>query len=142
MTASVIEQAIEHARAVLAGLVGNGAVVVERGIGRQRGPDATPGIALYRGNTSHTKRGTRTGMGVILDVEVSTAGPDAETAADALWVAAHARLMADPLLAQGGIDCEGTATRTEAGDRPLCSLIARYTFQVFARPGDISTPMQ
>lgn len=142
MSASVVEQGIAHALVVLSGLVGNGAVVVERGTGRQRGPDATPSLALYRGNSSHTKKATRTAMAVTLDVEVCTTGPDAETTADALWVAAHARLMADPLLAQGGIDCEGTACRNEAGDKPLCSLIARYTFQVFARPGDISTPLQ
>ena len=141
MTASVIEQGLAHAYAVLLSLVGNGAMLVERGTGRQRGPDATPSIAIFRGNTDHAKRATRTNMAVTMDLEICAAGPEAETAADALWVAAHALLRADPQLSAGGIDCVGTASRFEAGDRPLCNLIARYTFQVFARPGDIATPL-
>lgn len=141
MSASVIEQGLARVLVVLLPLVGNRAVLVERGTGRQRGADAMPSLSIYRGNTDHTKRTTRTGMAVTMDLEICAAGPDAETAADALWVAAHALLRADPQLSAGGIDCVGTASRFEAGDRPLCNLIARYTFQVFARPGDIATPL-
>lgn len=143
MTASLTEQIIAAVDVAL-GLL---AEPVHRARIDSIGAFETPCRNLMRGDTSGEARGDTGQIETLqFDVEHHTSAATsvaAEQAADALHMASHAALFADPTF--GGL-CRGLrciATRTEHADadRNVCTITATYRAVAFVRPRNLAQPV-
>lgn len=103
--------------------------------------DELPALNIRRQDTGGDVIGNN-GERHILAFTVECEAAGGETEADALHMAAHAVLMADPLLVSAGrgLRCTGTEIQTAVADYPAARLTARYQIQVFVRPGNFTGP--
>jgi hypothetical protein len=138
MTASVSEQILARAKAVLIGATAAGANV-ERGRDDAYAPEECPAINIRRADSQHEPLGSGVQrLTLAFDVDLFARGAAWETAADALHMAAHALLLADATLAGmgRGLHCTGTEVTGDSADQPQGRLTAHYQIQTPVSAGD------
>lgn len=140
MTASRPEQILARVQACLLNATAAGDRV-ERA--RQDGYAAgdAPAINIKRGDVeTKSFANGREHNRLEFSLELTTQGDDYETTADALHVAAHALLQADPILADlgKGLRCINSQIIGDKAEFVAGQLTARYEIQFLTRPGDLA----
>ena len=135
---SLTEQILAHLAAILIGATAAGTRVTRSRLDAF-GIDELPAIDIRRTTSEFSARAQNLDHGIInFDLVFICNGPDWETAADTLHLAAHARLYAfNEFAALGrGLRCTGTDTQADSADTITGRLTAHYQIQVTTRPGD------
>lgn len=140
MTASRAEQILARVQACLLHATPAGARV-ERARQAAYADGEAPAINIKRDDVETTALANgREHNRQAFTIECYAQGDDYETAADALHVAAHAVLHADPNLAQlgKGLRCTNTSMSGDEAEFAAGRLTARYEIQFLTRPGDLA----
>lgn len=141
MTQSLHEQALARVAAILADATSAGTNIF-RGRVDALSKDELPGINIRRMPSNETAFGSNSQRSAAtFDMELDVdERDDWETAVDALWMEAHALIVADEQLATlgRGLRCTGTETIGDGADRVIGKLTAHYEIQLLTNPGDIS----
>ena len=140
MSTSRAEQILARVQAALLGVTPAGPRV-ERA--RQAAYSDTEALAIniLRGDVETTAlANAREHNRLSFTVECYAQGDDYETATDALHVAAHAVLLADPILAQlgKGLRCTNTSMSGDEAEFAAGRLTARYEIQFLTQTGDLA----
>lgn len=139
MTASVIEQILDRVETVIGGM--SVFTAFSRSSVYAISEDDLPFARIRRGATESTIHSERLRRSRIeFDLELYAAGPDYETAVDALHVAADNELLQDAQLATlgRGLGCVSTEIEKDAAEITIGKLTARYEIHVLTRPGDLT----
>lgn len=140
MAASLIEQILSRAAAVLSGATSAGSRVYRA---RQDAfdQDELPAINLSRrtSDTDSIGQGASRSL-LIFEIDLHVQGINWETAADALHMEVDALLAADTTLASlgHGLRCGGTEMLGAVADFISGKLTARYQIQVLTRAGNFT----
>lgn len=138
MSASVFEQALARAQSALLAAT-PAADRVDRARDDAYADDELPALNIRRQDTGADAIGNG-GERHILAFTLECHVQGGETEADALHMAAHEVLLADPQLATAGhgLRCTSTEIQTAVADFPSARLTARYQIQLFVRPGNLT----
>ena len=145
MSASVAEQILARIKAVLAQPGALPGVLVERYTGATFDINRLPAIIVARESTQHDQasfENVQNTLGFALRCYVA-ASADTETAADALHMDAHARLISDATLATLGastLRCVATESDPDELDTEYTRLTAHYQIDAWSA-ADLSTPV-
>ena len=146
MAASLTEQILARALVVLTGATAAG-TNVQRGRADGIASDALPALTLRRVGTvnqlaTFEADQQSTAFDLVIDVTAADQAA-AESAADALHLAAHALLMADATLGTLGrytLRCAGTDSEGEGADEDYYRITAHYEIDAWVLQADLATP--